>query len=173
MTDFMNNLEMSLHKLGLFEQEIENIRQNQSMLDFCENVCNRQSETQLCLHRVRRLIGKAQQLQSHLAKQPVRQQDDFLRANWMKDSCKEMLIRLAEVQNSMQPNLQVIEVISQSQINVESHSDLQDSLTQLAAASTRCKEANRIILDMTFRYCQLYILGGCYGRVVHTVPLFQ
>ena len=41
MTDFLNNLEMSLHKLGYVEQEIENIRQNQSMLDFCENVCNR------------------------------------------------------------------------------------------------------------------------------------
>lgn len=26
MTDFLNNLEMSLHKLGYLEQEIENIR---------------------------------------------------------------------------------------------------------------------------------------------------
>ena len=45
MTDFLNNLEISLHKLGHFEQEIEDIRQNQSMLDFCETVCNRQTET--------------------------------------------------------------------------------------------------------------------------------
>ena len=28
MTDFLNNLEISLHKLGHFEQEIEDIRQN-------------------------------------------------------------------------------------------------------------------------------------------------
>lgn len=28
LTDFLNNLEMSLHKLGYLEQEIENIRQN-------------------------------------------------------------------------------------------------------------------------------------------------
>ena len=28
MTDFLNNLEISLHKLGHVEHEIENIRQN-------------------------------------------------------------------------------------------------------------------------------------------------
>ena len=71
----------------------------------------------------------------------------------MKDSCKEMMIRLAEVEMSMQPNLAAIDEIRESQINVESHSDLQDSLTKLAGASSRCKEANRVILDMTFRYC--------------------
>ena len=59
MTDFLNNLEISLHKLGHVEHEIENIRQNQSMLDFCESVCNRVNETQLCLHRVKRLSSKA------------------------------------------------------------------------------------------------------------------
>ena len=26
---------------------------------------------------------------------------------------------------------------------------------------------------MTFRYCQLYVLGGCYGRVVRTQSLFE
>jgi len=26
---------------------------------------------------------------------------------------------------------------------------------------------------MTFRFCQLFILSGCYGRVVQTQPLFQ
>ena len=66
MTDFLNNLEMSLHKFGYVEQEIENIRQHQSMLDFCENVCNRQIETQLCLHRVGRLITKGKALATHL-----------------------------------------------------------------------------------------------------------
>lgn len=45
ISDFLNNLEMSLHKLSLVEQDIENIRQNQSLLDFCEIVCNRESET--------------------------------------------------------------------------------------------------------------------------------
>ena len=45
ISDFLNNLEMSLHKLSLVEQDIENIRQNQSLLDFCETVCNRESET--------------------------------------------------------------------------------------------------------------------------------
>jgi len=58
MTDFLNNLEMSLHKLSHFELEIENIRQNQTMLDFCESVCNRENETQLCMHRVKRLIKR-------------------------------------------------------------------------------------------------------------------
>ena len=28
MTDFINNLEMSLHKLGFIEHDVENIRQN-------------------------------------------------------------------------------------------------------------------------------------------------
>lgn len=41
MTDFLNNLEMTLLKLGTLQSEIESIRQNQSLLDFCENVCNR------------------------------------------------------------------------------------------------------------------------------------
>ena len=67
MTDFLNNLEMSLHKLSIVEQEIENIRQNQSMLDFCETVCNRRMETKLCLHRANRLIVKAKHLQGQLA----------------------------------------------------------------------------------------------------------
>ena len=44
MTDFLNNLEMSLHKLSFIEQDIENIRQNQSLLDFCETVLNRECE---------------------------------------------------------------------------------------------------------------------------------
>jgi hypothetical protein len=26
---------------------------------------------------------------------------------------------------------------------------------------------------MTFRFCQLYILGECYGRIIHTEPLYQ
>ena len=79
-----------------------------------------------------------------------------------------MLIRLNEVVENMQPNLAILQEIQNTQINVESHGDLQRSLTQLTSASNRCKDANRVILDMTFRYCQLYVLGGCYGRVVRT-----
>lgn len=69
MTDFINNLEMSLHKLGFIEHDVENIRQNQSLLDFCETVCNRESETKLSLHRANRLIAKAKLLKTHLTQQ--------------------------------------------------------------------------------------------------------
>ena len=79
-----------------------------------------------------------------------------------------MLIRLNEVVQTMQPNLASLDRIRNSQINVESHSDLEQSLTELANARNRCKDGNKVILDMTFRYCQLFILGGCYGRVVRT-----
>ena len=61
--DFLNNMEIGLHKLSQLEQEIESIRQNQSMLDFCENVCNRLVETKFCLHRLNRLIIKSKLLQ--------------------------------------------------------------------------------------------------------------
>lgn len=30
-----------------------------------------------------------------------------------------------------------------------------------------------MILDMTFRYCQLYVLAGCYGRFGRTDPIFS
>ena len=115
MTDFLNNLEMSLHKLGFIEQDIENIRQNQSLLDFCETVCNRESETQLSLHRANRLIAKAKLLQTHLTEQQSQQTIDMqLNANLAKDSCKEMLIRLAEVVKSMKVNEAVLTQIKQS-----------------------------------------------------------
>ena len=176
MTDQHNKIEMSLHKLGFFEEVIENIRQNQSMLDFCENVCNRQIETQICLHRVNRLIAKGKTLHGHIAKQPQKHLGvDVipLNANWQKDSCKEMLIRLNEVFENMNANMTAVSKIKQSHINVESHTDLQASLSDLAYASTRCKNANRVISDMTNRFCQLYVLSGCYGRTIHTEPLFE
>ena len=62
MLDFHNNLDIGVHKLETIETEISNIRQNQSMLDFCEILCNRQSETKLLLHRVNRLQTKGQTL---------------------------------------------------------------------------------------------------------------
>ena len=83
-----------------------------------------------------------------------------------------MLIRLGEVSESMRLNKTTLDHIKQSNINVESHEDLEECLADLASASNRCKDANRVILDMTFRYCQLFILAGCYGRVVRTEPLF-
>lgn len=64
-----------------------------------------------------------------------------------------MLIRLNEVVESMQPNLLLLNDIKTSQIDVESHSEIRHSLNQLAAARNRCKDANKVILDMTFRYC--------------------
>lgn len=177
LADFLNNLEMSLHKLGYVELEIENIRQNQSMLDFCETVLNRDSETQLCRHRLQRLTAKATKLADHLAQQPLRSLSGLkglaMQTNWFKDSCREMLIRLHEASESMMVNEAELQQIKQSQINVEIHSDLESSLASLARASQRCKDANRVVLDMTFRYCQLYILGGCYGRVVRSQPLFE
>ena len=90
-----------------------------------------------------------------------------------KDSCKEMLIRLNEVIENLQLNHAVLQHIRNSQINVESHSDLQESLAELVKVRNRCKDANRVILDMTFRHCQLYVLSGCYGRVVRTQSLLE
>lgn len=46
-------------------------------------------------------------------------------------------------------------------------------MINLASASSRCKDANRVIVEMTFRFCQLFILAGCYGRVIRTQPLFE
>ena len=95
---------------------------------------------------------------TYLAMHPQQKQPNGLSVfplhqNWNKDSCKEMLIRLNEVVESMQPNLVALNDIKTSQINVESHSELRDSLNQLAAARNRCKDANKVILDLTFRYC--------------------
>lgn len=89
-------------------------------------------------------------------------------ANWNRDSYKEMLIRLAEVMESMQPNLASLARIKQNEIDTESHTDLRQSMSELANSRTRCKDANKVILDMTFRFCKLFVLTGCYGRVVHT-----
>ena len=58
MIDFHNNLDIGIHKLETIETEVQNIRQNQGMLDFCESLCNRQSETKLSMHRVSRLQAK-------------------------------------------------------------------------------------------------------------------
>ena len=91
----------------------------------------------------------------------------------LKDSCKEMLIRLAEVLDNMKANMLAIQTIRESNINVEKHSDLEESLAELATASTRCKDGNKMILDLTFRFCQLYVLSGSYGRIVRTQPLFE
>ena len=84
-----------------------------------------------------------------------------------------MLIRLNEVNESMEINQAMLKQTKESRINVESHSDLELSLANLASASNRCKDSNRVILDMTFRFSQLFILSGCYGRVVQSEPLFQ
>ena len=55
LTDFHNNLDISVHKLETVESGIINTKQDQSILDFCEILCNRQAETKLSLHRVNRL----------------------------------------------------------------------------------------------------------------------
>ena len=56
-------MEMGMQRLSSLEEEIESIRQNQSMLDFCENVCIRNVETKLCLHRLSRLNEKVKRLE--------------------------------------------------------------------------------------------------------------
>lgn len=78
-----------------------------------------------------------------------------------------MLIRLAEVLKSMNVNQALLTQIKNSQINVESHSDLEHSLRQLTSASTRTKDANKQLLDISYRYCQVHVLNGGYGRIVH------
>ena len=103
-----------------------------------------------------RLIAKGKTLHGHIAKQPQKHLGvDVipLNANWQKDSCKEMLIRLNEVFENMNANMTAVSKIKQSHINIDSHSDLQASLSALAYASTRCKNANRVISDMTNRFC--------------------
>ena len=84
-----------------------------------------------------------------------------------------MLIRLNHSLETMTPNLGVIKRIKDSNVNVESHSDLSYCLQDLASASNRCKDANRVVLDMMFRFSQLYTLCGCYGRVIHTKPVYE
>ena len=79
-----------------------------------------------------------------------------------------MLIRLAQGVDSMSPNQASLKRIQSSEIDVERHEHLQASLSELASARNRCKDVNRIVLDLTFRYSELYILAGCYGRVVRT-----
>ena len=58
--------------------------------------------------------------------------------------------------------------IKNSEIDVESHHDLQIAMVELNSARNRCREANRIVLDLTYQYCELYVLAGCYGRIVRT-----
>lgn len=84
-----------------------------------------------------------------------------------------MLIRLAEVIKSMNVSQASLLQIKNSKINVESHSDLEHSLRELANASTRTRDANKILLDLSYRYCQVHILNGGYGRIVHIQPLYQ
>ena len=79
-----------------------------------------------------------------------------------------MLIRLAQGVDSMSPNQASLKRIQNSGIDVERHEHLQVSLSELASARNRCKDVNRIVLDLTFRYSELFILAGCYGRVVRT-----
>ena len=76
ITDFHNNLDIGIHKLSTVESEISNIRQNQSILDFCEILCNRQAETRLSMHRVSRLQEKGQKLQQHLAQNAQKQNSE-------------------------------------------------------------------------------------------------
>ena len=46
-------------------------------------------------------------------------------------------------------------------------------MVNLASVSSRCKDANRVVVEMTFRFSQLFIIAGCYGRVIRTKPLFE
>ena len=52
----------------------------------------------------------------------------------------------------MQANQYVLASIKDSKIIFESHTDLYTSLLQLNTASQRCKDGNRIVRDMTYRY---------------------
>ena len=46
-------------------------------------------------------------------------------------------------------------------------------MVELTSARNRCKDANRIVLDLTYQYSELFVLAGCYGRVVRTKPLYE
>ena len=78
-----------------------------------------------------------------------------------------MLLRLRDIKNDMEINNSTIEEIKDRRLfkKADWHA-IEQTLLYLGKASARCKEANRLMLDMTSRYHQLYILGGCYGRRV-------
>ena len=82
-----------------------------------------------------------------------------------------MLLRLNDIQKNMDLNNRMIDTIKQRKIDHSNWKEIEMSLTDIGQASSRCKEANRLMLDMTFRYHQLYILGGCYGKKVEIYPL--
>ena len=146
------------------------------MLDFCESLCNRQNETKLSLHRVKRLQSKAQELQQHLAQTLSTKQDPAYpnkTSMWFEGSCTEMLLRLRDIQKDMDLNITTIDTIKNRKIDHTNWQAIEMSLAEISQASNRCKDANRMILDLTFRYHQLYILGGCYGKRVDIQPLGQ
>ena len=90
MVDFLNNLEMGMHRLDLVESEIQDVRSNITLLDLCDSLCNKQNETRLTLMRANRLSDKAEQLKRLISKneyQPI----------WFEGSCSEMLLRLNEI----------------------------------------------------------------------------
>ena len=41
MEDFLNNLEMGMHRLGIVESEIQEVRSNITLLDLCDSLCNK------------------------------------------------------------------------------------------------------------------------------------
>ena len=58
--------------------------------------------------------------------------------------------------------------LNNSEINVESHTHLQAAMVELTSARSKCKDANKVVLELTYQYCELYVLAGCYGRALST-----
>lgn len=63
-----------------------------------------------------------------------------------------MLLRLRDIQKDMDQNNAIIEEIKNRKIDHSKWMVIEKSLTELAQSSKRCKDANRLMLDMTFRY---------------------
>ena len=45
-------------------------------------------------------------------------------------------------------------------------------MRELVLVSKRCRDSNKVIMDSSFRYWQLHMLTGCYGRVIEMSTLY-
>ena len=142
-----------------------------------------------CEHRASRLATKAIALRDHVRKARIANRDkqptNSSRPDWYEGGCEEMLIRLKEVANKMALGKEAIaRVRDRLQLSNETEllqslaaesnpaqNALSQSLHELVLVSKHCREANKIVLDLTYRYWQIYTLSGCYGRVVDVATL--
>ena len=76
-----------------------------------------------------------------------------------------MLLRLGEIVKNMDFNLNMINEIQHRENDTKNLVQLEQIFNEMTGAGTRCKDANQMILELTSRYHQIFILGGCYGKI--------